>query len=95
MKAQQTHPNPELIDASNPEWTDEMFKSAKRIDQLPAELQGKLRRQGMRGPQKAPTKIQTAIRYDRDVVNHFKAQGPGWQTRMNSALKKAILAGLA
>jgi len=57
MKKQHQHPNPELIDKTNPEWTDEMFRAAKRIDQLPAELQGKLRSQGKMGSQKAPTKI--------------------------------------
>ena len=36
-------PNPELIDAENPEWTDEMFKHAVRFDALPESLQAKLR----------------------------------------------------
>lgn len=48
-----------------------------------------------RGPQKAPTKVQTAMRLDVDVVEHFKAAGAGWQTRVNDALKKAIDAGIA
>lgn len=88
-------PNPELIDAENPEWTQEIFDAGKRINELPESLQTKLRRPGMRGPQKNPTKVQTAVRYDKDIIEHFKAQGSGWQTRMNEALKKAILAGIA
>jgi uncharacterized protein (DUF4415 family) len=28
-----------------------------------------------------------AIRFDRDVVQAFRATGKGWQTRMNDALK--------
>jgi uncharacterized protein (DUF4415 family) len=40
-----------------------------------------------RGPNKAPTKEQVAIRLDREVVGAFRAGGPGWQTRMNAALK--------
>lgn len=29
------------------------------------------------------------LRLDADVVDAFKAGGPGWQTRMNDALRKA------
>jgi uncharacterized protein (DUF4415 family) len=45
---------------------------------------------GERGPQKAPTKVLTTIRLDADVIEYFKAQGPGWQTRINDALRKAM-----
>jgi uncharacterized protein (DUF4415 family) len=48
------------------------------------------RRRGQRGPQKAPTKVLMTIRLDADVIEHFKAQGPGWQTRINEALRKAM-----
>jgi uncharacterized protein (DUF4415 family) len=37
-------------------------------------------------------KQQVSLRLDRDVLAHFKASGPGWQTRMNAALRK--VAGL-
>lgn len=29
------------------------------------------------------------IRLDSDVLDHFRATGPGWQTRINAALRKA------
>ena len=45
---------------------------------------------GPRGPQKEPTKVLTTIRLDADVIEHFKAQGPGWQTRINDVLRKAM-----
>lgn len=41
-----------------------------------------------RGPNKSPTKEQVAIRFDQDVLLAFRARGPGWQTRMNAALKE-------
>ncbi len=41
-----------------------------------------------RGPNKNPTKEQVAIRFDREVLVAFRASGPGWQTRMNTALKE-------
>jgi uncharacterized protein (DUF4415 family) len=33
-------------------------------------------------------KEQVAIRLDHDVLAAFRASGPGWQTRMNDALKE-------
>lgn len=33
------------------------------------------------------TKEQVAIRFDRDVLSAFRGTGPGWQTRMNEALR--------
>ena len=47
------------------------------------------RRQGERGPQKAPTKQPVSIRLDQDVLEHFRATGPGWQRRINAALRRA------
>ena len=34
-----------------------------------------------------------SLRIDQDVLAHFQEQGPGWQDRVNQALRKA--AGLA
>lgn len=34
-------------------------------------------------------KGRVTIRLDNDVLSHFRAQGPGWQTRVNEALRKA------
>ena len=30
-----------------------------------------------------------SIRIDQDVLEHFQADGPGWQERINAALRKA------
>ncbi|WP_213381546.1 BrnA antitoxin family protein [Allochromatium tepidum] len=32
------------------------------------------------------------MRFDRDVLAYFQSSGPGWQTRMNAALKEWIQA---
>lgn len=46
---------------------------------------------------KAPTipnaREMVGLRIDRDVLEHFQADGPGWQDRINAALRRA--AGLA
>lgn len=76
----------ERVDAENPEWTETDAKSAMRFDALPTSLRHKLR--GQRGPQRAPRKVQTAVRYDADIIEAFKEGGPGWQTRMNDALRE-------
>ena len=91
MNKRLAKPIPTLIDAENHEWTQEEFDKSVSLDALPASLQEKLRH---RGPQRAPTKVQT-IRFDREVIDHFRAEGPRWQTRINEALKKAIRSGMA
>jgi len=77
-------PNPELIDAENPEWTAEMVKESVRLDALPSTLQAKLRRGR---PEAEVTKERITIRLSPDVVSAFRATGSGWQTRMDAALK--------
>jgi uncharacterized protein (DUF4415 family) len=74
---------PELIDDENPEWTDAMVKESVRFDALPASLQAKLRGR----PKAAVTKERITIRLSRDVVEHFRASGDGWQTRVDAALQ--------
>lgn len=41
-------------------------------------------------PRSARPKVSTTIRLDADIVDHFKADGPGWQTRINEALRKVV-----
>lgn len=50
------------------------------------------RKPGQRGPQKAPRKEPVTVRYSRDVLEHFRATGRGWQSRMDSALKEWVAA---
>jgi uncharacterized protein (DUF4415 family) len=40
-------------------------------------------------PKKAAPKEAVNIRLDPDVLAHFRATGPGWQSRVNEALRKA------
>jgi uncharacterized protein (DUF4415 family) len=46
-----------------------------------------VRRKG-RGPQREPTKVLTTIRLDADVLAFFRAQGRGYQTYINDALRR-------
>jgi uncharacterized protein (DUF4415 family) len=67
-----------------------LFRPAAEV--LPPELLAVLpkRKPGQRGPQRTPTKEQITLRLDRDVVAHFKAGGPGWQSRINAALRRIV-----
>ena len=40
-------------------------------------------------PRLAPPKVSTTIRLDADVLEKFRATGPGWQSRINAILKAA------
>ena len=40
-----------------------------------------------RGLQPLPAKASISLRVDQDVLEWFKAQGPGYQTRINSVLR--------
>jgi uncharacterized protein (DUF4415 family) len=50
----------------------------------------KVVRRGKRGPQKAPTKKLVSLRLSPEIIEHFKATGPGWQTRIDRALLESI-----
>jgi uncharacterized protein (DUF4415 family) len=83
-----------IFDDDNPEWTKADFAAATKFpgglrlkDLKPGEL---ARLVGKRGPQKAPTKIAVSIRLSPGVVKHFKAKGPGWQSRIDDALRKIV-----
>jgi uncharacterized protein (DUF4415 family) len=83
-----------VLDDDNHEWTKADFAAATKFprglrlkDLKPGELERLVRK---RGPQRAPTKIPVSIRLSPEVVKHFKARGPGWQSRIDAALRKIV-----
>jgi uncharacterized protein (DUF4415 family) len=34
------------------------------------------------------TKVQITVRFDEDVIEAFRSEGDGWQTKMNGALRQ-------
>jgi uncharacterized protein (DUF4415 family) len=82
---------PVVFDDDNPEWTEEDFARARPGSELPPEILAQFR--AMRGrPQKdaAERKVAVSIRLSPDVVAHFKAGGPGWQSRIDEALRRVV-----
>ena len=83
------HTKADMEDVSDaPEFTREEMAAARPFVEVLPELAASARR--VRGKQKAPTKQLVSLRLDRSVVDAFKAEGRGWQSRMNEALKRAI-----
>ncbi len=62
-----------VLDAANPPWTEVMLGA-------PVLKRG-------RGPQATPTKVLTSVRLDVDILEFFKSQGAGYQSKMNDVLK--------
>jgi uncharacterized protein (DUF4415 family) len=87
MRAKESGSKDTWIDPDDaPELTEEWFAQADLYDG------GKLIRRGGR-PRKAARKEAVNIRLDPDVLAYFRGTGPGWQSRINAALRKA--AGLS
>lgn len=73
--------------SDNPEWTAADIAKAKPFSEAFPELAKTLKG---RGPQKEPTKVPVSIRLSPAVVDHFKATGPGWQSRIDAVLLTAV-----
>jgi uncharacterized protein (DUF4415 family) len=65
-----------------PDLTREWFEAA---DQYKNGVLVKRGRRPLDNPKQA-----ISLRVDADVLDRFKADGPGWQGRMNEALRKAV-----
>lgn len=63
----------DLPDLSTPYWQERVAKAEVRRGR----------------PKAGRPKVSTTIRLDPDVLDAFKAAGPGWQGRVNAALRKA------
>ena len=75
-------------DGETPELNASWFERAvPAADILPESMKRAI---GARGPQKAPRKQSTTIRFDADVLAALKATGKGWQTRVNEAMREWV-----
>lgn len=76
-------------DPDAPEATDIQLAQAKPFSRAFPALADAMRKNVGGRPKTENPKISVSLRLDQDVVAQFKASGPGWQTRMNSALRDA------
>lgn len=73
-------------DDESPLWTEEDFVKARPLDEVLAE-------HGfppIGRPKAEVTKQAVSLRLDPEIVAHFKAGGPGWQTRINAVLGRYV-----
>lgn len=72
-----------------PELTEEFFEQAEVATggTVIRPATGTMKRVGR--PKSAAPKVALNLRLDPDVVDHFRATGPGWQSRINETLRKA------
>ncbi|MCV6597156.1 MAG: BrnA antitoxin family protein [Mangrovicoccus sp.] len=65
-------PDDDLPDMSAPYWKERIAKAEVKRGR----------------PKAAKTKVSTTIRLSPEVIEHFKSGGPGWQSRIDEALRK-------
>jgi uncharacterized protein (DUF4415 family) len=73
-----------------PEWSDEVFARAevRKGGKVVREAAGTLTKRGR--PKLERPKRQVTLRLDQDVIDRLRDSGPGWQSRVNDILKKAV-----
>lgn len=78
-------------DDENPEWNRKDFRRARPALTVIGEVFGPEAAQAVahrRGrPRKASPKINQTLRLDADVVEAYRQNGRGWQTRINAVLR--------
>jgi uncharacterized protein (DUF4415 family) len=73
-----------------PEWTDDQFRRAAVYHgkKLIRPANGTLTKLGR--PHSTNPKKQVTLRLDPEIVDGYRATGKGWQSRINSELRKAL-----
>ena len=74
--------------SDNPELTRADFAKARPFSEVFPDLSASIRKG--RGPNKSPTKKLVSLRLSQEVIAHFKSTGPGWQSRIDAMLRKAV-----
>jgi uncharacterized protein (DUF4415 family) len=70
----------------SPELTAEQIGKAKPFAEVFPELAASIRRG--RGPNKSATKKLVSLRLSGQVLDAYKAKGPGWQSRIDADLRR-------
>src|SRR5450631_1373973 len=73
-------------DVQSPELTAEQIAKARPFAEVLPELAASIRKG--RGPNKAPTKKLVSLRLSGQVIETYKAKGPGWQSRIDEHLRR-------
>ena len=82
------------LDPDAAEWTEEQWARSRPAIEVVPQIVKAYREGKMTLPpyaRKEHPKTRVTIRLDADVVARLRAEGPGWQTRANAALREAVL----
>lgn len=81
-------------DSENPAWSKETFRRARKAREVLPELFGSAKAKRMLRPRGRPktdnARTAISLRLPPEVLERWKATGPGWQTRMVKVLAKAM-----
>lgn len=77
--------------SDSPELTEQDRAHARPFADVFPELAAKLEteRRARGRPKSDARKVSVTLRLDQDIIASYRATGPGWQSRMNEALRKA------
>lgn len=76
-------------DFEAPEETDDQLAQARPFTEAFPALADTMHRNLGERPKAENPKVAVSLRLDQDVVARFQETGPGWQTRINRALRDA------
>jgi uncharacterized protein (DUF4415 family) len=83
--------NVPIDDPDSPELSPEMIRRMRPMREVFPEFVKEIEKARTRGrPKLEHPKVQVTLRLDAEVVQGFKEDGPGWQGRINEALKKTV-----
>jgi uncharacterized protein (DUF4415 family) len=79
-------------DSDNPEWTRKEIRRARPalgiIEKVLGSTAAEDIRRGRGRPSKPQRKVNQTLRLDPDVIEAYRRQGTGWQTRINQVLRE-------
>jgi uncharacterized protein (DUF4415 family) len=93
--------DPDFDPDDAPEWPDEVWDRAEFAigDKVIRPATGtftraftpeEIRARRGRPPLGSEAKVQQSLRLSREVLDHFRATGPGWQARIDAVLRKYV-----
>ena len=87
-------PPPDSFD-ENPEWIEKDFAEARPIEEMhsPEVVALLVRKPGRPAGTVRSDRKQVTLRMPQSVIDHFKAGGPGWQTRVVGVLEREAKLG--
>jgi len=74
------------------------FDRTRRMNDPRAAAEAAFKKATTKPPEPEPKPVATlpnaketvSLRIDRDILDHFQEAGPGWQDRINEALRRAV-----